>query len=99
MKKGTIASGFTMASKVISGLTRSMAGLGINARPPVCRGDALGGCPSASSGDVEEAAGDVARLLAQQPQDALGHFLRTAGALHRHGGGKLECAVGHAARG
>jgi hypothetical protein len=33
MKKGTIASGFTMASSVISGLIRSIAGVAISDRP------------------------------------------------------------------
>src|SRR5688572_3139909 len=98
MKKGTIASGLTMASSVMSGLTRSMAGVAISACLAAAGRSERGGSPLPSARDVQEGAGDVAGVFGQQPDDAAGDLLRTAGALHRHGGSELEGAIGHAAR-
>ena len=57
-----------------------------------------GPCPSAP-GHVEHGAGDVAGIVAEQPDDGVGHLLGAAGALHRHQRRHLARPVGLAARG
>ncbi len=53
----------------------------------------------AAAADVEKRAGDIGRLVGQQPQDSLRHFFGLAGALHGNHGGETLHAIGRAGRG